>query len=121
MTNDDIIGPNHNEMLVDIVDGIETYVGFNEDNGEAYLRRVTDVEPVIEHNKKLATEDRAGWSPSREWKHVAEIPMGVALKWQSELGVDVFDKNHMPRVIRLLNDPEWRYLRVGSGMIGGGH
>lgn len=115
------IGPNGNEMLVDIVDGMETYLGFDESDGKAYLRTAIDVEPIIERNKALQNSDGAGWSPTREWKHVAEVPLGVVLQWKQDLGVDVFDKNHMPRVIRLLNDPEWRYLRVGSGMIGGGH
>jgi hypothetical protein len=44
--------------------------------------------------------------------HVASIPTVVQLKWLTEYGVDLTNKDHMPAVKRLLNSDEWRYLKV---------
>jgi len=32
--------------------------------------------------------------------------------WKRDLGVDVFNKDHMPKVKKLLNDPDWAWLRT---------
>lgn len=75
-----------------------------------------DAEPFLEHNKKLQTHND-GYSPSREVRHVASVPMGVVLMWQQKHGIDVFNPNHADAVKRLLNDPEYRWLRTSEGKL----
>jgi hypothetical protein len=50
------------------------------------------------------------------WK-VASIPIGVQYKWLIHHGVDVMNRDHWPKVKRLLNDPEWRYLKTAEIII----
>jgi hypothetical protein len=38
----------------------------------------------------------------------------VALLWLQRYGVDVYRREHWPAVRRLLNDPDWRYLRTST-------
>ena len=85
-------------------------------DGRAVLERVQDVESVLARNKALAREDD-GYSPSRELRRAASIPLVVAEKWRNELGVDVLDPDHWAAVKRLLNDPEWRWLRTAEGRL----
>lgn len=73
-----------------------------------------DVEPIIENNKKLANLND-GFTPSREMRRIASIPLVIIEKWKTELGVDIFNKNHAQALRRLLNDPDWRYLRTSPG------
>ena len=66
---------------------------------------------------KAAANARDGYSPTRDLREVAEIPMVVALKWKEERGIDVFNRDHWPAVKKLLRDPEWRHLRTSPGRI----
>lgn len=47
----------------------------------------------------------------------AVIPPMVIDKWRNDHGIDVFDPEHADRVKKLLNDPDWRYLRTTEGTI----
>lgn len=94
-------------------DGISEELIFHGD-GSFALRRSEDVEPILDENKR-AQNSGDGWSKSREWRHVARIPMTVYLQWMQEYGVDPFGKGNEPLLNRLLNDPQYRHLRISTG------
>ena len=97
-------------------DGIVEWLHIDELTDEMTIERRQDVEPVIEANKRAQTAGD-GFSPSREFREIAEVPMGVVELWRTVLGVDIFNRNHWPAVKRLLRDSEWRHLRTSSGSI----
>lgn len=85
-------------------------------DGSLIVHREADVEPLLEANKALyASGD--GYSPSRELRRAASIPMAIIEKWKNELGVDVFNPDHMPAVRRLLNSNEYAFLRTAPGRL----
>ena len=76
------------------------------------------VAPLLAQNRALASGDRAdGYSPSREWRRIATIPIVVQLQWKQQYGVEVWNRDHLPAVKRLLNDPDWRWLRTSTGRV----
>lgn len=80
------------------------------------LTAVQDVGPILDANK----EDQSfnpGYSFSRDFKHVARIPLVVAELWLNKYGVNVLDPNHKAAVRRLLNDRDWLFLRTSSGRL----
>lgn len=81
------------------------------------VRTTQDVEPILEANKKLYNEDDRGWSKSKEWRRAASIPNVIVMKWMLEEGINIFKREHWPRVARKLNDPEWRHLRTAPGRL----
>lgn len=85
-------------------------------SGDLIVHRGEDVEPALELNKALAASGD-GYSPSRELRRAASIPMVVVEKWKNELGVDVFNPDHKPAVRRLLNSSEYLYLRTAPGRL----
>jgi hypothetical protein len=90
---------------------------FVEDSdGSLIVHREADVEPILELNKALAASGD-GYSPSREWRRAASIPLAIVEKWRNELGVDVFNPDHKPAVRRLLNSSEYLYLRTAPGRL----
>jgi hypothetical protein len=90
---------------------------FVEDSdGSLIVHREADVEPLLEANKALATSGD-GYSPSRELRRAASIPMIIIEKWRNELGVDVFNPDHKEAVRRLLNSSEYLYLRTAPGRL----
>jgi hypothetical protein len=75
------------------------------------VTKTVDVTSTLEANKELASVSD-GWTPSRDMRHAARIPMDVLALWKTMYGVDVLNEDHMPAVKRLLNSNEWSFLRT---------
>lgn len=100
----------------DPVTGISTYHEYNPLNDSTTISHEADATPIIERNKALATDDdHTKLGIKQEFWHYASIPAGVIMEWKQKFGVDVWNKNHSKRVGQLLNDPDYRYLKVTSG------
>lgn len=99
--------------------GTAHYWRDTEDGAE--IKSVTDVAPIIEHNKKLLNEND-GWTPSREMRRAFSIPLALIHKWQVEDGVNALDSAFNPDVAawlaRKLNDPDYAHLRTAPGRLG---
>jgi hypothetical protein len=94
---------------VDAFTGIRTYHEYDAAEDRTTISYEGDAEPVIENNKRLQNEATGRMG---DFCHVASIPPTIQLKWLIEKGVDVLNPDHADGVKRLLNDPEWRYLKV---------
>lgn len=82
-----------------------------------FIRQEQDVAPIIEDNKRRANE---GFDKRSDMWHAATVPIGVQYEWLTKFGVDFWNPAHKPRVMRLLDDPDYRYLRVNHFIIGRG-
>lgn len=89
--------------------GVSTWFVPSDDRRTFGIKYVQDCEPTIEENK--TAQNNAPTRPKGDFHHVAEIPVGIQMKWMIEKGVDVHNRDHWPAVKRLLNDPEWRWLK----------
>jgi hypothetical protein len=88
--------------------------------GDLTVIRSEDVEPALEINKSLYTSGD-GYSPSRELRRAASIPLSIVEKWKNELGVDIFNPDHLPKVRELLDSNEYRFLRTAPGTLSRKH
>ena len=84
-------------------------------DGKLVHKRTQDVEPILDHNKRLTTHND-GYSPDRSLRRAASIPAAVVEQWMRE-GVNIFDPNCRDEVRRRLNDPDNRYLRTSEGKL----
>jgi hypothetical protein len=94
---------------------VETFE-HDELTGISTIHRRADVGPIIETNKRLQTADGfTGWTgPEKDLRLAARIPIEVVNLWRQLYGIDAMKAEHWPAVKRLLEDPDWRYLRTGS-------
>jgi hypothetical protein len=83
-------------------------------NGDLAVKHVQDVEPILEHNKDLRTQDqRSDWG-----RHVASIPNVIYVRWLDEehakgnTTLRMFTPEFDEIVQRKLADPDWAYLRT---------
>lgn len=94
--------------------GSETF--YESDGSTARITRVQDVTPIIEDNKKRAQDSSHSTAGIKKgWWHMAHIPNVVLEMWKSQgLIKDVFftQPEDLKRVERLLEDPQWRYLKT---------
>lgn len=90
-----------------------------EDDGQGggIIHSTQEVAPILEWNKAAQTHND-GYTPSREMRRVASIPMALISKWLHEEGWDAFNPAHHDKLMRKLNDPEYRYLRTAEGRLG---
>lgn len=89
--------------------GLKTWHSFDEASQTTALTYEQDCQEILDRNKDAAA-DASG--PMGDFCHVASIPASVQMKWLIEHGVDLLNPDHAGGVKRLLNDPEWRYLKV---------
>ncbi len=106
--------------------GIQTWHDYDHHTKETVIAEVQDVAPVLEANKVARNQGNGGAKGLNEvaqrgiknnWWHAASVPNSVILKWKKELGVDIYNKDHLPAVNKLLNDRDWAYLRTGTGRV----
>lgn len=101
----------------DPLTGITTYFDYIHETDTTVIERVQDVEPILETNKILQNDDditKQGIKDS--WWKYATIPNIIIEKWLSEHGVNLYDRNHQKAVFKLLNDPQYRYLKTTAKM-----
>lgn len=67
---------------------------------------------VIERNKRADTH-----KIGKDVWHVGSIPASVGMKWLVEEGIDMWNPEHRPAVMRKLMDSDYRHLVPGMGRI----
>ena len=106
------------KRLLDVTDGIVSEFHYDDLTDKTIINRVQDAEPIVENNKRLQLSSD-GYTPSRDMRHVASIPLVIWERWNSETsgklmsGMDRKEKALFLR--RKLNDPEFRWLRTALG------
>ena len=89
-----------------------------EDHGDGSftIHSSQDVEPLLDLNKAMANHND-GYSPSREWRRAAHIPVILLLAWRQEIGSDPLHPMNRAWLLRRLNDSDWRHLRNAPGRL----
>lgn len=87
-------------------------------NGQLVVRRVQDVAPILDHNKRMQADSVGGWRRTAKSvrRKIAEVPNIVAEQWLKE-GFNLFRASES-ELRKKLDDPNWSYLRTINGRIG---
>ena len=102
----------------DPLTGVTQYFHYDELTGGWGIETEQDCTKIIEDNKTLQNHDTYSKDGiKKEWWHVASIPVIIQEKWLREDGIDIYNKDHWPRVKRKLNDPDFRYLKATTGTV----
>lgn len=99
----------------DPITGVECWYEYQPSTDSATISHVQDVSMILDRNKIAANDDdktKRGFK--NDWWKYADIPAGVWLKWKLEKGVDIFNRGHKKELFKLLNDPDYRYLKTTS-------
>ena len=98
----------------DYLTGVSTYHSYDHSTKRTHILTTQNVEPVIRANKERHKTSYQRDGIKKSWMHAATIPPVVQVKWKQEYGVDIYNKDHTDKIMKLLNDPEWRYLKTGD-------
>jgi hypothetical protein len=100
-------------------DFIRTEVSHDSHEDVTTFKRTQDVEPILNANREDFKDANGGWTQNRDMRHVASIPNVVVEQWL-KAGINVFDNNDWPKVLRLLDMPQYKYLRTSPGKLARG-
>lgn len=94
--------------------GLKTFIDYDGDIDRFSFRYEQDVNQLLDATQSTQNES---FDKRADMWHVASIPAIVQLEWLAKHGVDLWNKNHRAGVKRLLNDPDYRYLKVRNVII----
>lgn len=101
----------------DPLSGMSSFIDVQPADGTFRIVHEQDVTAALEANKRMQSDPQYKADGIKAgWQQVAHIPDVIVCKWLAE-GIDVFNKDHMPAVMRKLRDPEYRHLRTTLGAI----
>ena len=95
--------------------GIDTFHEYDSQTDETKIIHIGQTTDVIERNKRIANDtDFTKKGIKQELWMYASIPAGIQVKWLVEHGVDVWNKDHGEAIGKLINSPEYAYLKCTS-------
>ena len=80
------------------------------------IRHEANEQPILAENRAIQNHDE-GPHRGKEMRHAARIPDIIAMKWLTEEGIWIDNKDHWQGVKRKLNDPDYRWLRTWTGRL----
>lgn len=92
--------------------GLQKWMDYDPDTDEVLVSYKQDdaaIQAILDRNKEAQAD---AFDRSSDMWHAAHIPAIVMFEWLTKYGVDAWNPAHRDGVKRLLNDPEYRYLRV---------
>lgn len=88
----------------------KTWHDYDHSDKKTRIITVQDAEPALKRARKL--RDMHQYTSSREdLVHIGYVPNNILVKWKQEHGVDVWNKDDLPKVEQLLNK-EYKKLRT---------
>ena len=95
------------------ITGETVFFEYNDHESKVTLTHEQDVTPIINKNKRIAgKQDWRKAARKDDLVKYASVPNTIIIKWKQELGVDLFNPDHRKKVFKLLNSPEYSYLKV---------
>lgn len=97
--------------------GLRRYV--REDADGLTIATTQDVSDILEGNKAMANHNN-GYTPSKDMRRAATIPVSIIYKWMTEEGWDPYspDPDCQRKLAQKLDSSEYRYLRTADFVIG---
>ena len=94
---------------VDPLSGVRSYVHHDTLTNETTLETVGDATAGLEWAKYLKNTEGER-KTDKEFQHYCHIPASVLVQWHG-MGIDT---NNPDELVRMVNRPEWSYLKVTS-------
>lgn len=93
----------------DAKQGLRKFVR-QEDNGDITVKRSYDVGGFVEQSKALLNSGHDGYNKARDQRRIGHIPNFLRQQIIDTEGVDILAPGNEDRLLRVLNDPDLKYL-----------
>ncbi len=89
---------------------------YDQTTGDATIETIHDVTAILDDNKRQRLSGHDGYTPSRDLRKVASIPLGTVERLY-KMGINIMDDNDWPMIAALLDSNEWAAFRTAPGVI----
>lgn len=101
--------------------GVKEEFAVDPETGKCYVKRTFAPETwdILRQNQALQNAGWDGYSGDKDkaFKHVASIPLQIVELWTEMFGVNPVEPGNEALLTRLLNDPEWAWVRTSRGRV----
>lgn len=97
--------------LIASAHGIDTY-GHLDSDGSLTIQNTFDASPILDANQISSNDGTGGWTPSRNMRKVASVPIALLHLWDS---MGISPKKDRKEFLKRLNDSELRGFRTDGG------
>jgi len=94
--------------------GMKTWFSSEDEGDTWHIRYEQDVAPSLDACKEAQNES---WDKRDNLWHAAHVPNVIQMEWAVKYGIELWNPDHKDGVKRLLNHPDYRYLRVRNFII----
>lgn len=85
---------------------------------QLHILKEQELAPVLDFTAKARNEMGDGYSPDRSMRRVAHLPAILIEHCRHVEGWDPLSPENHDRLARMLNDPDYAFLRTAPGRIG---
>lgn len=104
----------------DPITGEAVWYDFDPHTEQATITHTQDVSTILDANQRAAgDEDKTRRGIKNDFWKYATIPNIVMLEWKTKFGVDFNNPAHNKAVFKLLNSPDYKYLKTTTKHHGG--
>ena len=97
----------------DAFTGTSTYHEYDPSSGKTHITESQDVQKVLDYTKTLANDTNyKSQGIKNDWYHFATVPNTVIMEIKTKHGLDVFNKDDLPKIERLLQSEYRKLLTV---------
>lgn len=89
---------------------------YDDTDGKTIIQSIHETSTILKDNKRQRLSGHDGFSPSREFKKVASIPLGDYMRLK-KIGIDLFDRNDWPKVAAMLDSAKGLRYRTSPGRV----
>lgn len=96
--------------------GLKTYLKVEDD--KLHILKSQDLAPVLDFTAKARNHMGDGYNKARDMRRVAHLPPIFLEHCRHVEGWDPLNPENLDRLTRVLNDPDYAFLRTAPGRIG---
>ena len=106
-------------LSYDPITGLYTYHSYDPVEDKTIISYETDTkatETILDINQKIANEREFTTEGIKQgWWFYASIPVDLQIKWLIEDGIDVYKREHWPKVLAKINDRDYQKVKTTHG------
>ena len=104
--------------LVGALEGLcQTRLYHDDADDRLIVERTQDCDEIVSAAKRAEADFDRGTYLRSDMVRVATVPNVVIEHWMKKYGLNPMDPDDTKKILSLLNDPDWRYLKTVPGRV----
>ena len=95
--------------------GITTFVDYDSQTDVSTVIEEQDCTAIIEHNKKVALDNRTSAGIKKGWMHLGTIPANLIQQFAIESGLDPYTREGINYIVKKIHERDYSLLKVANG------